>query len=145
MPDYGLFEASRIACPVLPQYHPKQLMELLSFGKIRRVKAILSHLVRCLSGCGVSDSRETHKRVGSTGSSSSRQRSWSRSRTMSISVPTRASPLDPQVQSALVSEDVQLDYVEINAIPPLPLFTLLAADKETSVPAGREGERKKVS
>ena len=50
MPDFGLFEASRLACPVLPQYHPKQLMELLGFGKLRRVKAILSHLVRCLSG-----------------------------------------------------------------------------------------------
>jgi hypothetical protein len=46
MPDYGLFEASRIACPVLPQYHPKQLMELLNSGKIRWVKAILAHLVR---------------------------------------------------------------------------------------------------
>jgi len=46
MPDYGLFEASRIACPVLPQYHPKQLMELLNSGKTRWVKAILAHLVR---------------------------------------------------------------------------------------------------
>lgn len=34
MVDFGLFEASRIACPVLPQYHPKQLMELLNSGKI---------------------------------------------------------------------------------------------------------------
>lgn len=50
MPDYGLFEASRIACPVLPQYHPKQLMELLNSGKIRWVKAILAHLVKCISG-----------------------------------------------------------------------------------------------
>lgn len=52
--DFGLFEASRIACPVLPQYHPKQLMELLNSGKIRWVKAILAHLVRCISGsCAV--------------------------------------------------------------------------------------------
>lgn len=49
MPDYGLFEASRIACPVLPQYHPKQLMELLNSGKIRWVKAILAHLVRYIA------------------------------------------------------------------------------------------------
>lgn len=54
MNDFGLFEASRIACPVLPQYHPKQLMELLNSGKIRWVKAILAHLVRCISGsCAV--------------------------------------------------------------------------------------------
>ena len=39
----------RLANPVLPQYHPKQLIELLSFGKIRRVKAILAHLVRCIN------------------------------------------------------------------------------------------------
>lgn len=32
LPSYGLFEASQIACPVLPQYHPQQLMELLSSG-----------------------------------------------------------------------------------------------------------------
>lgn len=50
MTDYGLFEASRIACPVLPQYHPKQLMEFLNSGKIRWVKATLAHLVRCISG-----------------------------------------------------------------------------------------------
>lgn len=63
MPDYGLFEASRIACPVLPQYHPKQLMELLNSGKIRWVKAILSHLVRCIS------SSFTYKNVNENGQS----------------------------------------------------------------------------
>ena len=46
MPNYGLFVASRIAFPVLPQYHPKQLMELLNCGKVKRVKAILAHIVR---------------------------------------------------------------------------------------------------
>jgi hypothetical protein len=33
LPGMGLFEASHLACPVLPQYHPKQLMELLNSGK----------------------------------------------------------------------------------------------------------------
>uniref|UniRef100_A0A0A9WH85 DmX-like protein 2 n=1 Tax=Lygus hesperus TaxID=30085 RepID=A0A0A9WH85_LYGHE len=84
MPDYGLFEASRIACPVLPQYHPKQLMELLNSGKIRWVKAILAHLVRCISStcsvqqgsvvCSLSDEENLTK-----------QRGWSRSRTLSVS------------------------------------------------------------
>ena len=50
LPDFGLFEASHMACPILPQYHPKQLMELLNSGKIRWVKAILAHLVRCIGG-----------------------------------------------------------------------------------------------
>lgn len=49
MPEYGLFEASRVACPSLPQYHPKQLMEFLNSGKIGWVKAILSHLVYCIN------------------------------------------------------------------------------------------------
>lgn len=79
MPDYGLFEASRIACPVLPQYHPKQLMELLNSGKIRWVKAILAHLVRCISGTCMA-------RTSSRGDDESiRQRGWSRSRTLSVS------------------------------------------------------------
>lgn len=79
MPDYGLFEASRIACPVLPQYHPKQLMELLNSGKIRWVKAILAHLVRCISGTCLA-------RNASGGDDESvRQRGWSRSRTLSVS------------------------------------------------------------
>lgn len=62
MPDFGLFEASRIACPVLPQYHPKQLMELLNCGKIRWVKAILAHLVRCISG-----TYNTHRTISGSG------------------------------------------------------------------------------
>ena len=49
MSDIGLFEASHLACPVLPQYHPKQLIELLNSGKIRWVKAILNHLVKFIS------------------------------------------------------------------------------------------------
>ena len=50
MHDFGLFEAARLANPVLPQYHPEQLKALLTFGKIRRVKAILAHLLRCIIG-----------------------------------------------------------------------------------------------
>lgn len=124
MPDYGLFEASQMACPVLPQYHPKQLMELLNSGKIRWVKAILAHLVRCISS--------TYTSRGSQGDedSLSRQRGWSRSRTLSVSFAAgAASPLDGVAQ---ITEDVQLDYAEITSVPPLPLWTLLVADKETA-------------
>ena len=48
--DPGLFELSYMLCPVLPQYHPKQLMELMNCGKFRRIKDILAHLVRCIAG-----------------------------------------------------------------------------------------------
>ncbi|KOB69451.1 Rabconnectin [Operophtera brumata] len=89
MPDYGLFEASQMACPVLPQYHPKQLMELLNSGKIRWVKAILAHLVRCIGGTYTGRSSQGDE------DSLSRQRGWSRSRTLSVSFAAGAtSPLD---------------------------------------------------
>ncbi|KAK9881026.1 hypothetical protein WA026_014368 [Henosepilachna vigintioctopunctata] len=112
MPDYGLFEASRIACPVLPQYHPKQLMELLNSGKIRWVKAILCHLVKCIGG-----NMDTPEEV----------QSWARARTLSVSYPTGS----PEHRQSI--GDIALDYDEIQNIAPLPLWTLLAADRERPV------------
>ncbi|XP_076252311.1 rabconnectin-3 alpha isoform X2 [Rhynchophorus ferrugineus] len=112
MPDYGLFEASRIACPVLPQYHPKQLMELLNSGKIRWVKAILAHLVKCIGG-----NQEPSEDI----------QGWARSRTLSVSYPAGS----PEHRASI--SEITLDYDEINNIPPLPLWTLLAADKESAV------------
>lgn len=47
----GLFEAAATIAPVLPQFHPKHLMELMNFGKLRRVRAILHHLVRICKRC----------------------------------------------------------------------------------------------
>ena len=41
----GLFNEVLRRNPTLPQYHPKYLTELLDFGKLRRVRAILNHLV----------------------------------------------------------------------------------------------------
>lgn len=41
----GLFAEAAAVAPVLPQYHPKHLMELMNFGKLRRVRAILRHVV----------------------------------------------------------------------------------------------------
>ncbi|KAG5343356.1 DMXL2 protein, partial [Acromyrmex heyeri] len=126
MPDYGLFEASRIACPVLPQYHPKQLMELLNSGKIRWVKAILAHLVRCIgSSCSLraDDENLVKQRSG-----------WSRSRTMSVSYMGTTSPLEPRGSTTQIPEELTLDYAEITSISPLPLWTLLMADKETNLP-----------
>ncbi|XP_070155558.1 dmX-like protein 2 isoform X6 [Polyergus mexicanus] len=125
MPDYGLFEASRIACPVLPQYHPKQLMELLNSGKIRWVKAILAHLVRCIgSSCSLRADDENLVK----------QRNWSRSRTMSVSYVGTTSPLESRGSTTQIPEELTLDYAEITSISPLPLWTLLLADKENNLP-----------
>ena len=118
MPDVGLFEASHLACPVLPQYHPKQLMELLNSGKIRWVKAILSHLVKNISP------------IASHIDSSS-PRDWAKSRTLSVSATNMdRSPSPKRSSTSAMPEEITLDYSEIRSVPPLPLWLLLAADKE---------------
>ncbi|ESO86706.1 hypothetical protein LOTGIDRAFT_235301 [Lottia gigantea] len=113
--DFGLFEAARMANPVLPQYHPKQLMELLNFGKIKRVKAILAHLVRCITGgegmqsVFVDDTEDDGRRF--------------RSHSVSVSAVGKDNPV--------IVEDVS-NFAEINSIPPLPMYALLAADADNS-------------
>lgn len=41
-------------------------------------------------------------------------------------------------------EELTLDYAEITSIPPLPLWTLLAADKEVSGNSSQKKEESKV-
>ncbi|XP_055376112.1 dmX-like protein 2 [Condylostylus longicornis] len=137
--DSGLFLASRIACPVLPQYHPKQLMELLNSGKIRWVKAILGHLVRCMSG--------NYNQGSSVGSNDedtiANPNAWTRSRTLSISYMGQNSP-NEQADMTVINEDLMLDYAEIASIPPLPLWVLLTADKERPTNANKENDPKNL-
>ncbi|XP_055346416.1 dmX-like protein 2 isoform X2 [Paramacrobiotus metropolitanus] len=124
--DRGLFEAARIASPVLPQYHPKQLMELLNFGRLRRVQAILAHLLRCIKSALPSsddgndfpvEDQENGRR-----SSLSRQLSMSRRKSVVLSPGSLGdAPNKPK-------EEITLDYIEIDSISPLPLFALLEAD-----------------
>ncbi|RWS14486.1 dmX-like protein 2, partial [Dinothrombium tinctorium] len=136
LPDFGIFEASRLACPVLPQYHPKQLTELLAFGKIHRVRAILTHLVMSL--CTMDSlkgyvSQNTNFKYSDPEKS---PRSWTRSRTLSIAAPTSpliSTPYDATDSNLpLIPEEVQLNYTEITSVRPLPLFTLIEADFEKS-------------
>ena len=140
--DFGIFEASRLACPVLPQYHPKQLMELLAFGKIQRVKAILNHLV--ISLCTYDSSKTTigagQNKFSSNGGGSSGSHknlsSWTRTRTLSIAggqqpmSPNFNNTLDFEANISAIPEEVQLDYNEITSVRPLPLFTLIQAEIE---------------
>jgi hypothetical protein len=41
--------------------------------------------------------------------------------------------LEARGSTTAIPEELTLDYAEITSIPPLPLWTLLAADKETTV------------
>ncbi|XP_067839111.1 dmX-like protein 1 isoform X6 [Heptranchias perlo] len=114
MEDSGLFEASHDLSPTLPQYHPLQLLELMDLGKIRRAKAILSHLVKCIAGevITVCDTETIHERR-------------LRSLTISASGSTARDPLTS-------NKSEHPDYTEIDSIPPLPLCALLAADEDIS-------------
>lgn len=53
---------------------------------------------------------------------------WARARTLSVSYPAGS----PEHRASI--GEIALDYAEISNIPPVPLWTLLAADKEQAVP-----------
>ncbi|XP_048359644.1 dmX-like protein 1 isoform X1 [Sphaerodactylus townsendi] len=116
MEDSGLFEAAHALCPTLPQYHPLQLLELMDLGKVRRAKAILSHLVKCIAGevIVINESEPTHER---------------RHHSLSICA-SGSTTRDPKTFIQRLS-DIS-DYTEIDSVPPLPLYALLAADEECS-------------
>ncbi|XP_012871474.1 PREDICTED: dmX-like protein 1 [Dipodomys ordii] len=112
MEDSGLFEAAHVLSPTLPQYHPLQLLELMDLGKVRRAKAILSHLVKCIAGevVALSEAESNHDR---------------RLRSLTISA-SGTTTRDPQAFNKTESTD----YTEIDSVPPLPLYALLAADDD---------------
>ncbi|XP_029426818.1 dmX-like protein 1 isoform X2 [Rhinatrema bivittatum] len=117
MEDFGLFEAAHALFPTLPQYHPLQLLELMDLGKVRRAKAILAHLVKCIAGevVSVSDFEPNHER---------------RLRSLTISA-SGSTARDPKTFNKIENTD----YTEIDSVPPLPLYALLAADEDTSCAA----------
>uniref|UniRef100_A0A8U8ANP3 RAVE complex protein Rav1 C-terminal domain-containing protein n=2 Tax=Geospiza parvula TaxID=87175 RepID=A0A8U8ANP3_GEOPR len=134
--DGGLFEAAHVLSPTLPQYHPTQLLELMDLGKVRRAKAILSHLVKCIAG-EVAIVKDTE-----AGEGAGPKRHLSR--TISVSGSTAKDTIT-------AGKDGTRDYTEIDSIPPLPLYALLAADQdatyvaeETSkIPQGSEDHAKR--
>lgn len=113
MEDCGLFEAAHVLSPTLPQYHPLQLLELMDLGKVRRAKAILSHLVKCIAGevVALNETESSHER---------------RLRSLTISA-SGSTTRDPQAFSKAENRD----YTEIDSVPPLPLYALLAADDDS--------------
>ncbi|NWH77570.1 DMXL1 protein, partial [Piaya cayana] len=114
MEDSGLFEAAHSLSPTLPQYHPYQLLELMDLGKVRRAKAILSHLVKCIAGevVAINESEPNHDK---------------RLRSLIISA-SGSTTRDPKTFSKTETSD----YIEIDSVPPLPLYALLAADDDSS-------------
>ncbi|XP_004412079.1 PREDICTED: dmX-like protein 1 isoform X1 [Odobenus rosmarus divergens] len=111
--DSGLFEAAHVLSPTLPQYHPLQLLELMDLGKVRRAKAILSHLVKCIAGevVALNEAESNHER---------------RLRSLTISA-SGSTTRDPQA----FNKSENTDYTEIDSVPPVPLYALLAADDDS--------------
>ena len=99
----GLFIQAKREWPVLPQYHPTQLFELMNAGKINRVKAILMHLIRCIIDCEFDAKRKQIEKKFK--------------RTLSVNS-----------ERGEVPEEQTLNFLEIKSIPPLPMFALYAAD-----------------
>ncbi|KAL4837178.1 hypothetical protein H8958_016193 [Nasalis larvatus] len=122
--DGGLFEAAHVLSPTLPQYHPTQLLELMDLGKVRRAKAILSHLVKCIAG------EVAIVRDADAGEGTKRHLS----RTISVSGSTAK-------ETVTVGKDGTRDYTEIDSIPPLPLYALLAADQDISYRISEESTK----
>lgn len=121
--DGGLFEAAHSLSPTLPQYHPTQLLELMDLGKVRRAKAILSHLVKCIAG------EVAIVKDADTGDTATPKRHLSR--TISVSGSTAKDMI-------IAGRDGTREYTEIDSIPPLPLYALLAADQDTSYKVSEE-------
>ncbi|KAM7015036.1 dmX-like protein 2 isoform 6-T6 [Tautogolabrus adspersus] len=119
----GLFEAAHSLSPTLPQYHPTQLLELMDLGKVRRAKAILAHLVKCIAG-EVAVVRDVE-----AGEGGARRHL---SRTISVTGSTAKDTI-------VAGRDGGRDYTEINSIPPLPLYSLMLADLDTSYKGAEEG------
>uniref|UniRef100_H2LCH0 Dmx-like 2 n=1 Tax=Oryzias latipes TaxID=8090 RepID=H2LCH0_ORYLA len=125
----GLFEAAHSLSPTLPQYHPTQLLELMDLGKVRRAKAILAHLVKCIAG-EVAVVRDVE-----AGEGGGRRHL---SRTISVTGST--------AKDTIVSgRDGGRDYTEINSIPPLPLYSLMLADLDTSYKTEEPSKGSKVA
>lgn len=101
----------------------------LSLGKIRWVEAILAHLVRCVSGNRGTESDDEDDTIPDHEVS----KHWARTRTLSISSPeAEVANARAAANNAPVPKEVTLDYAEISAVPPLPLWLLLAADQRSS-------------
>ncbi|KAK5967217.1 hypothetical protein GCK32_000230 [Trichostrongylus colubriformis] len=107
----GLFEAARLASPILPQYHPKQLTVLLNAGRTKRVKAILLHVLIALK-----------ERLVFTQNPLSRAASI-----------RRMSTVDAVERRPINFDEDCPDYYEIDDIAPLQLHSLIAADMEDNL------------
>ncbi|KAK6110658.1 RAVE protein 1 C terminal family protein [Brugia pahangi] len=120
--EEGLFEAARLASPILPQYHPKLLIELLNSGRTHVVKAILLHVLKSL--------KQLHISIANPLSRASSIRKMSLT---SGDLKMEGSGQDATRGLSDTFDDSNLEYDELDGIPPLPLYLLLSAGDPFSV------------
>uniref|UniRef100_A0AC35TZX5 WD_REPEATS_REGION domain-containing protein n=1 Tax=Rhabditophanes sp. KR3021 TaxID=114890 RepID=A0AC35TZX5_9BILA len=123
--DDGLFEAARLANPMLPQYHPKQLIEMLNAGKSRRVKLILLHILQSLKKRNVSMPNPLCR------AASLRKMTSVEARKMTFPQSGTSFEEDERKKSIINFglENETLDYEELDGIAPIPLYVLFSADE----------------
>ncbi|TNN06363.1 DmX-like protein isoform 1 [Schistosoma japonicum] len=151
--NLGLFEAIQIVNPILPQFHPRQLLEWMNLGHLRRIKAILAHLTRCLSAVDNSSQQQSysqssgsdHRRMtkGNLNSELANFVIESYDATMTTNNPTGKSLRSSSISHSLHSSSPPSNLLETHAIPPLPLYVLLAVDslQMTDVAADMESRK----
>ena len=105
---------------------------MLNSGKVRWVKVILAHLVRCMTGVSGGLKRQNS---GLHEDAEGRARSQSRSRALSVSYPGPTPPSPLEHRNSVLFEEFNLNYSEIKSIVPVPLWMLLSAEKEVQMPA----------
>ncbi|VDN14041.1 unnamed protein product [Dibothriocephalus latus] len=132
--DLGLFEAVQLVNPLLPQFHPRQLLEWMNIGRLRRVQALLVHLTCCLSAFDL---------AYSAGSAGRRTPAPQRPRFHSTSSHDPFAPGNTAGPSTNTEDEPEpsrsyTSNLDIQSIPPLPLYVLLELDS-ISLNAGKAG------
>ncbi|EJD75711.1 hypothetical protein LOAG_17206 [Loa loa] len=127
--EEGLFEAARLASPILPQYHPKLLIELLNSGRTRVVKAILLHVLKSLKQLNVSIPNPLSRA--------------SSMRKMSLTggdLKMESSGQDAMEGLTDTFDDSNLECDELDGIPLLPLHVLLSVGDPFSMAREKASE-----
>ncbi|KAK6034913.1 hypothetical protein COOONC_27582 [Cooperia oncophora] len=124
IPAVGLFEAARLASPILPQYHPKQLIVLLNAGRNRCVRAILLHVLTALKQRQITTRNQLSHATSI--------------RLLTVDA-TNGRSIEDGEQEKRLEEDCP-EYYEIDEIPPLPLHSLFSGDTEHRLDSNEKGE-----
>ncbi|KAL3102156.1 hypothetical protein niasHS_003565 [Heterodera schachtii] len=128
----SLFDASSLVNPLLPQYHPTQLVGLLNSGRIQRVKAILLNILRSL--CQRQQGTSPLFKMGKHMVTRQRQKVTERNWEMLDEAQLRRNSISMR---ASIEAEGGLDYDEMAAVNPLPLYALLASDNASDKTATR--------